>query len=254
MRLPHGANRAPWWLGGEMLVLAAAMVASVLLAGCSSETKQEGSSSKSPESGKAPAQDPLTTLWRPQPKPVKLTDPLELDQGRLQLPTPEGWELRRVPDYLLVCHRGNYPRIYVAAADDAAFTNITPANVVQYAQSAAKRLGDKKLAVPVRPVQVGNFVGVSYGWEATAKGKRLMRFFLVTTRGQRRYTIELRCLEATYDAYRDTALAVAAAARFGPAKEEKHSADKADTKANTAGKAAPAKESSPAPSSKGKEE
>jgi len=183
-----------------------------------------------------------------------LTDPLELDQGRLQLPTPEGWELRRVPDYLLVCHRGNYPRLYVSAADDAAFTNITPANVVQYARSAAGRLGDKKLAVPVRPVQVGNFVGVSYGWEATAKGKRLMRFFLVTTRGQRRYTIELRCLEATYDAYRDTALAVAAAARFGPAKAPTHSDDEADTEDKTDGKAAPAKKPSPAPSSKGKQE
>ncbi len=185
----------------------------VSVGGCTSQEQSSGEGDASP----APAQraeDLLHTLWRPQPGQVALTDPLELDQGRLQIPTPEDWELRKMPDYLLVCHRGNYPRIYVSVTDDPAFTNTTPANVFFYAEAAAKKLADKKLAVPVRPVQVGNFVGVSYGWEATAKGKRLVRFFLVTTQGQRRYTIELRCLEATYDSYRDTALAVAAAVRF----------------------------------------
>ncbi|GEM_PF-6257152 len=189
------------------------------LVGISGCTSQEQPAPPAPNRSRPspPQEDPLRTLWKPQPGSVGLTDPMELDQGRFQLPTPEGWELRRVPDYLLVCHRGNYPRLYVSVADDPAFTNITPANVVAYAEAAANRLQEKKLAVPVRPVQVGNFVGVSYGWEATSKGKRLMRFFLVTTRGQRRYTIELRCLEATFDDYRDTALAVAAAVQFGEA-------------------------------------
>ncbi len=221
--------------GRRHWLLAAVLV--VLVGGCSSQR------SDSPAQGRPPgtdtAADAAQTLWRPQPASVALTDPLELDQGRLQIPTPEGWDLRRNPEYLLVCHRGNYPRIYVSAEHDAAFTNVTPANVTAYAEAATKRLKDKQLAVPVRPVQVGNFLGVCYGWEATSKGKRLMRFFLVTTRGQRRYTVELRCLEATYDGYRDTALAVVAAMQLReqtpPAAPEKPSEDEPAENGNKSG-------------------
>ncbi len=205
------------WGWPSVVKLSVAVAVIVLVAGCAGDKPPPSSGGQGSQgAGTSTLPASQTEVWRPRVPSVPLTDPLELDQGRLLLPTPEGWTLRRARGYELFCYRGNYPRLLLQVEEDPEFHTLTQENLAQFLTALRVQLGQRAWVEPVRGVQVGRFLGASYAWEAQARGSRLVRFFLITVHEGRRYILELRALEATYRSYRPVALAVAAQAKFVP--------------------------------------
>lgn len=187
---------------------------------------------------KAPASKQNETVKVEQlPKLGDLIGPL--DDERVKIGPPEGWiVMSRKTGWVIrfkESQRLEYPNICVTATDYENILEVSQQNVDEFARQVAAALKQdpnvSKLTEPVTPVEIGHLVGVTHARRANPKNRVVERVFIETVFDGRRYTIELRVLKGTLQAYRPHLQAVAGGIEFlrphppppqkqGPAKEE----------------------------------
>jgi len=143
-----------------------------------------------PVAGKPPSADTA-----PLPK---LGDPLPLlDDGRIEIAPPEGWQVPgRSSKYLALFQQGagsKYPAI-ILTGEDYDFPDVGAENADELASKLAA-----ELSLPsVKPASLGSFVGVTYrkrSKERDSINKIVDRLFLETVVAGRKYRLELRTWE-----------------------------------------------------------
>jgi hypothetical protein len=177
-------------------------------------------------SPQAPVAEQPTTVVNVQRLPG-LDDPMApLDEGRIQVARPKGWHTPSRSSKWIVrftpSSQFSYPSIIVTAEDYEPVFHVTKQDVDRFAEQIAAALKQDpktaRLTQPVRPVEVGPFVGISYQkrGKATYEYKKIVleRLFLETVVAGRKYGFELRTRTGTVEKFRPYLLAVAAGARF----------------------------------------
>ena len=158
--------------------------------------------------------DKLPPLGEPLPRP--------LDDGRVTIAPPEGWEIApRGGSWLIRFQKDAqeaYPSIMVYAEDDTTgLTTVTPQNAKDFAKQVAAELSQGTV---LEPVSVGSFVGVNYELRGRAKhsGTTIVvyRALMETVVDGRRYKIDLRTRDDDLHQLRPYALAVAGGMEFHP--------------------------------------
>lgn len=151
-----------------------------------------------------------------------------LDEGRIEIPTPDGWAFASQSKGLITRFhlkgRTGIPQIIVKV-DPAAggIDAVTAQNVAAYAEQLQAELDaqvqQKKttLLEPARPILLGDQPWARYVVSGKLPGKELAtieRQILRTTQAGRSYTIELQVRSNELGAHRDHAYAIAAGVKF----------------------------------------
>lgn len=199
-------RRCDWWSNFGLILLAC------VASGC-------GAGDPSAEQGTA-----IKTYERDKlPKTTQELPPL--DQGRVEIPTPEGWQWRSQEKGLLARFhlkgRSGIPQILIKI--DSEFTpeidEVTAENVKDYAESVQAQL-DKQQAKYVesaKPLILGDNAWARYVIPGKLPGKQVAtieRQILKTTRGGRNYLVELQVPIKELLKYRDASYAIAAGMSF----------------------------------------
>lgn len=148
-----------------------------------------------------------------------------LDQGRVEVPTPTGWEWRSQEKSLLARFhqkgRSGMPQIIVKLDDESPseIADVTADNVEAYAAAIQASLDAKGTRViePSRPLLLGGNAWARYvqpGKLPNKKAATIERQILKTTRGGRTYIVELQVPIKELKPHRDHAYAVAAGMKF----------------------------------------
>jgi hypothetical protein len=179
-----------------------------------------------------------------------------LDDGRLTLAPPADWVLGpRNKDRLALFqleHDDGYPSILLTVAEVQAAVTLSPENVDAFAAELQSQLDAEmaakkfELGEPVKAVQIGDFLGVTYMRTAKAKNTRLERCFLETVHAGRRYQLELRTRAGSLHRFRPYLYAVANGMKFGTTSGP---AEPAATDAASSSETTPAENDAPAPAS-----
>lgn len=152
-----------------------------------------------------------------------------LDDGRIQVAPPAGWEIGpRKADYVIWFRKSRdsaYPCILVSAEDFEGPSGVREANVAQFAGEVREHLEDAgKTAKGLSPLVVDAFAGVTYRSVGKTKQKfntiLLDRVFVSTAVSGRLYTFELRTPRDLLSATESAVVAVAAGAKFPKSKGE----------------------------------
>lgn len=144
-----------------------------------------------------------------------------LDQGRVDVPTPKGWQWRSQEKGLLtrfnLQDRSGLPVILVKLDAEATseIETVTPENVAAYAEEVHAALEAKgtKLLEPVRPLILGDSAWARYVIAGKLPDKQIAtveRQILKTTRFGRTYVLELQVTRGELTQYRDAAYAIGA--------------------------------------------
>jgi len=156
----------------------------------------------------------------------KLGDPLPhpLDEGRVTIAPPAGWEISPRDSRFLVRFQEDphesYPTIIVKAEDESgSIRDVTRATVHDFAKQVAAELkGSKSQKTVIEEFEAGLFVGIDY--ERRGRVERdyktiiVERLILETIVDGRRYSIDLRTRDQDLHKYRPHAFAVAAGMKF----------------------------------------
>ena len=241
------------------LALVAAMFA---LAGCGSSSPPADVSQ-----GKwAQTTDTTTTALAPARPAIEVVDTTKLkplgeelaplDDGRLKLAPPADWVLGpRNKDRLALFqleHDDAYPSILLTASEVQDAVTLSPENVDAFAAELQSQLDAEmaakkfELGEPVKAVQIGDFLGVTYMRTAKSKNTRLERCFLETVQGGRRYQLEMRTRAGSLHRFRPYLYAVAHGMKFGTASG---TSEPAATTPATTPATEPAPSAAPAPAS-----
>jgi hypothetical protein len=145
-----------------------------------------------------------------------------LENGNLEIASPEGWDWARPGgDYLVgFVPRGSdmnsLPRILVSADDPPYpdFQRVTKDNMGEFAKAVSDSLADQKLAEPAQALLLGENPFCRTVTFAKRKNAVVSRQILETVVAGRRYTVTLEVYERQFDKYRDAAYAVAMSMRF----------------------------------------
>ena len=246
------------------LALVAAMFA---LAGCGSSSPPADVSQ-----GKwAQTTDTTTTALAPARPAIEVVDTTKLkplgeelaplDDGRLKLAPPADWVLGpRNKDRLALFqleHDDAYPSILLTASEVQDAVTLSPENVDAFAAELQSQLDAEmaakkfELGEPVKAVQIGDFLGVTYMRTAKSKNTRLERCFLETVQGGRRYQLEMRTRAGSLHRFRPYLYAVAQSMKFGAASgtAEPAATPPAETAPATTPATEPAPSAAPAPAS-----
>lgn len=141
-----------------------------------------------------------------------------LDNGRIEIAPPEGWDWKRPGSPYLTgfCEKGgsinNLPRILIKAEDNsfAGFENVTEENVVDFAIAVAQQLGDEKLLAPVEPMVLGDIACARYVKLGRMNNAAVGEQVTLTVANGRLYTVRLEAIEHQFQTYRDQGYAVVA--------------------------------------------
>ena len=247
------------------LTLVAAMFA---LAGCgSSNPPADVSQGKWAQSSENQSTDTTTTAAAAPTGPViEVVDitklkPLgevlaPLDDGRLTLAPPADWVLGpRNKDRLALFQLAPddaYPSIVLTVSEVQDAVSLSSENVDAFAAELQSQLDAEmaakkfELGEPVKAVQIGDFLGVTYMRTAKAKTTRLERCFLETVHAGRRYQLEMRTRAGSLHRFRPYLYAVAHGMKFGTASG---TSEPAATTPSTTPATEPAPSAAPAPAS-----
>lgn len=151
-----------------------------------------------------------------------------LDEGRLEVPTPQDWHFgSREKSVLARFHlkgRSGIPQTLIKLDPDfqTDVQDVTPENVREYAdriQAQLDQAGTRYLE-PCKPVILGKNCWARYVIPGKLPGRDLAtieRQILKTTRGGRTYLIDLQVPAKELLKYRDAAYAIGAGIKFGAA-------------------------------------
>jgi hypothetical protein len=140
-----------------------------------------------------------------------------LDDERIEVAPPEGWyipsaSLKYIVRFQLDTQT-KYPSIIVTGEDYEPIFNVSEDNVKAFAAQVKR---DQEVPA-VKPIEVGQFIGVTYRKQAKEKqsiNKILERLFLDTVVAGRKYTIELRTREGSLAEAQPHLFAVAHGIKF----------------------------------------
>lgn len=223
----------PRWFVALALVAALCVVA-----GCGSSSppadvsqgkwaqSSENQSTETTAAAAAPAKPVIEVVDTTKLKPLgEVLAPL--DDGRLTLAPPADWVLGpRNKDRLALIqleHDDAYPSILLTASEVQAAVTLSAENVDAFAAELQSQLDAEmaakkfELGEPVKAVQIGDLLGVTYMRTAKAKNTRLERCFLETVHAGRRYQLELRTRAGSLHRFRPYLYAVAGGMKFGVA-------------------------------------
>ena len=222
----------------RLLVALAFVAVTFVLAGCgSSSPPADVSQGKWAQSSKTQPSDttsPAPASAKPAIEVVDMTKlkPLgevlaPLDDGRLTIAPPVDWVLgTRNKDRLALFQLAPddaYPSIVLTVSEVQDAVTLSPENVDAFAAELQSQLDTEmaakkfELGEPVKPVQIGDFLGVTYMRTAKAKNTRLERCFLETVHSGRRYQLEMRTRAGSLHRFRPYLYAVAQGMKFGTA-------------------------------------
>ncbi|MBI1899693.1 MAG: hypothetical protein HYS13_01095 [Planctomycetia bacterium] len=139
----------------------------------------------------------------------------------IEVARPKDWVPAYTPKRLYATKLKNeltYPQISVTGEEYTGLEKVTAENVQQFAETIRKEQQGKVTKGPA-PVQIGEFLGVSYTDKVRAGGDRLERLMLVTVHGGQKFTVELRARLGTLEGFAPQAQAVAGNIRFNPSSE-----------------------------------
>jgi len=149
-----------------------------------------------------------------------------LDDERIEVAPPAGWHIPSASSKYIVRFQTDvqtkYPSIIVTGKDYEPIFRVSKDNVKQF----AAQVKSAESLSSVEPIEVGKFIGVTYGKRAKEKqsiNKILERLFLDTVVAGRRYSIELRTREGSLVEAQPYLFAVANGIKFlkaEPAQEE----------------------------------
>ncbi|MHC4176417.1 MAG: hypothetical protein ACYSWU_02860 [Planctomycetota bacterium] len=157
----------------------------------------------------------------------ELADPIgPLDGQRIEVAPPKGWHVPSQSHRWIVRFTASeqlqYPTILVTAGDYEGLSDVSKANVEEFARQIAgafeREKSSAKQAMTVTPIEIGRFVGVSYRRRGKApygmKEIVVERLLLDTVVAGRKYTIELRTRDGDLDRFQPYLFAVAAGIKF----------------------------------------
>ena len=147
-----------------------------------------------------------------------------LDDGRIEIPVPNGWKaLSRKRDFLTRFYQTVQhapPRIHVTVEQlaDARIDTATGENIDLFVEYVSQRVAGQlvpgeDLIEPCRGIVLGTTPWVRYVRGGRMANRAVERQFLHTIASGRWYTVELLVLRGTILRHRDTAYAVAAGMR-----------------------------------------
>jgi len=220
------------------LVALALVTATFVLAGCgSSSPPADVAQGKWAQSSETRSSDTTTTAAAPAKPAIEMVDTTKLkplgevlaplDDGRLTLAPPADWVLgTRNKDRLALFQLAPddaYPSIVLTVSEVQEAVTLSPENVNAFAAELQSQLDAEmaakkfELGEPVKPVQIGDFLGVTYMRTAKSKNTRLERCFLETVYSGRRYQLEMRTRAGSLHRFRPYLYAVAQGMKFGAA-------------------------------------
>jgi hypothetical protein len=193
----------------------------------SSETgPSEAQSADAPTAAATPAQPAIEVVDVTKLKPLG-PELAPLDDGRVTLAPPADWVLgTRNKDRLALFQLAPddaYPSIVLTVSEVQDAVSLSPENVDAFAAELQSQLDAEmaakkfELGEPVKAVQIGDFLGVTYMRTAKSKNTRLERCFLETVHAGRRYQLEMRIRAGSLHRFRPYLYAVAAGMKFGAA-------------------------------------
>jgi hypothetical protein len=146
-----------------------------------------------------------------------------LEEGRLEIAPPEGWEFVRAGSEYVVAfvpkgrELNKLPRILLSAEESPLpdVTQVDSSNVESFVQKVKQLRSAEKLAEPVRAIVLGNNAFAHYVTMAKRKGNVVARMVLDTVANNRQYSLRLEVYDREFPKYRDAAYAVAAGMKFG---------------------------------------
>ncbi len=212
------------------LTLVAAMFA---LAGCGSSSPPAdvsqgkwAQSSETTTTAAAAAKPAIEVVDTTKLKPLG-EELAPLDDGRVTLAPPADWVLGpRNKDRLALFQLAPddaYPSIVLMVSEVQDAVTLSSENVDAFAAELQSQLDAEmaakkfELGEPVKAVQIGDFLGVTYMRTAKAKNTRLERCFLETVHAGRRYQLEMRTRAGSLHRFRPYLYAVAQGMKFGTA-------------------------------------
>lgn len=244
----------------------------VVLPGCgSSSPPADVSQGKWARSSETQSVDATTVAAAPAKPTIEVVDvtklkPLgpelaPLDDGRLTLAPPADWVLgSRNKDRLALFQLAlddAYPAIVLTVSEVQDAVTLSSENVDAFAAELQSQLDTEmaakkfELGEPVKAVQIGDFLGVTYMRTAKAKNTKLERCFLETVHAGRRYQLEMRTRAGSLHRFRPYLYAVAVGMKFGAASRTAvpAAAAPAETTPATTPATEPAPDAAPAPAS-----
>jgi len=249
------------------------VAATFVLTGCGSSSppadvsQGKWAQSSEAQSSKAQSSDTTTTAAAPAKPTIEVVDTTKLkplgdvlaplDDGRVTLAPPADWVLgTRNKDRLALFQLAPddaYPSIVLTVSEIQDAVTLSPENVDAFAAELQSQLDTEmtakkfELGEPVKAVQIGDFLGVTYMRTAKAKNTKLERCFLETVHSGRRYQIEMRTRAGSLHRFRPYLYGVAAGMKFGAARGATEPAATAPVETTPATDAAPSAD--PAPTS-----
>lgn len=223
----------------RVFVALALVAANSILSGCGSssppadvsqgkwaQSSENQSTETTTAEAAAPAKPVIEVVDTTKLKPLgEMLAPL--DDGRLTLAPPADWVLGpRTKDRLALFQLAPddaYPAIVLTVSEVQAAVTLSPENVDAFAAELQSQLDAEmaakkfELGEPVKVVQIGDLLGVTYMRTARAKNTRLERCFLETVHAGRRYQLEMRTRAGSLHRFRPYLYAVANGMKFGTA-------------------------------------
>jgi hypothetical protein len=146
-----------------------------------------------------------------------------LEDGRLELAPPQGWEFQRAGSEYLVAfvpqgrELNKLPRILMAAEDSPwpDVTQVNEGNVDSFVKRVKQLRSSEKFAEPPRAMILGENAFATYLTMAKRKGSVVVQQHLETVAGNRLYHMRLEVNEYEFQKHRDAANALAAGMKFG---------------------------------------
>jgi len=142
-----------------------------------------------------------------------------LDDGRVEVAPPADWYIPpRSSKYLFMVRQSDsetYPCVLATVEDFDGFAYLSEKNVGQFAKRRASELG--KQPDQVKPVRIGDLIGITYAKRAKVKGtvsKIVELQYLETVVDGRLYRLQLRAESGTLQKAQPYLYAIAAGLRF----------------------------------------
>ena len=159
-----------------------------------------------------------------------------LDQGRLEIAAPKGWNWANPGGGVLVAFKPQdaevnaLPRVLLTVEDSPflELDDVTSANVEELVSLVADSLGEAKPQEPVRAVTAAGQPFAQYTLLAKRRSQIVVQQILKTIVGGRAYTLQLEVYQPQFDQHKMALNVIAASMKF-PARDGAQPADSMDT-------------------------